>query len=443
MKKTPLLLMMATLFLMLTGCIKSLDLSTLIPDPPVIPSQATQTTVGDPTGAIVTKTIGKSGGSILSADGNAELIFPANALSENVDISVQAISNLAPNGSGDAYRFLPEGTKFLQPVMLKFHYTDDDLASTLADLMGIAFQDSSGGWYRLNNFKNDTVNKIVYAPIRHFTDYTHFDVLRIRPPVKTVQINKSQSLEVTVVETSDDELTQLNGEEVAPLIKAASKTIIWSVNGIVNGNGAVGTTTGSSASTIFTAPGKVPKQNPVAVSAQIDIQFTCEGKTFNKTSLVSYIKVIAGAKFRLEFALTEDEILLKYSDETNMIVLVNPDGTVIISDINNFAPSSNPLSYKDGGCTFSWVEDQIGESNIISATGTTKGTDPILTLNFTHSGTVFPTFRTDCEDGSSETKAGFPIFGYPSTLTFTLDANSPSYEINDGHIKATLTRTND
>lgn len=443
MKKIMLLFSTITLLLVLPGCKKLVE--SLVPTIPndSVPTVATPTDVGIPTGAVVSQTIGKTGGSIVSADGNVELIFPANALDSNTNISVQAITNNAPNGVGSAYRFLPEGIRFLQPVILKVHYTADDLAATLPDLMGIAFQDLTGIWYRVNNFTNDTINKIVSAPIKHFTDYTHFDVLRILPPTKTLQINKSQDLHVDVIETSDNELAQLNGDEVAPLIKTASKNVIWSVNGTVNGNSTFGTVSGTALNTTFKAPAKAPKQNPVAVSAQIDIQFTVEGKTFNKTSLVTYIKIIEGAKFRLELTVTEPEVLLTYTDESNMVVLVNPDGSVAVSDINNFAPTSTPLSYTDGGCTFSWVPDAIGEMNITTATGTTRGTDPILTLEFTHSGTLFPTFRTDCDDGTSETKPGFPILGFPTSVTFTLDDSTPSFEYDDGHLKATLTRSND
>lgn len=133
MKKILPLLLTVTIVLILSGCKKALD--ALIP---TIPDTATPTAVGTPVGALTSKTIGNSGGSLVSADGNAELIFPAGALSNNTDISIQAITNNAPNGVANAYRFLPEGITFLQPVTLKFHYTADDLAATLGDLMGIA-----------------------------------------------------------------------------------------------------------------------------------------------------------------------------------------------------------------------------------------------------------------------------------------------------------------
>ena len=442
MKKITLLLLSTSFFLIMSGCLKNLDPASLIPNLPNQPEQATPTTVGYPAGAVVTQSIGKSGGSIVSADGIAELVFPANALDHNTDISMQAITNNAPNGVGYAYRLLPEGITFSQPVLLKFHYTAEDLASTLADLMGIAFQDSTGIWYRLNNYTNDTVSKVVSAPIKHFTDYTNFDIMRIHPVINTIQVNKSQTFEVDVIETSDDELTQLKGDDVAPLIVTASKTIIWSVNGVVNGNSTIGTVSGTDLLTTYQAPAKVPKNNPVAIGAQVDVHFKAKGMSFNKTSLVTYVKVIDAEKFKLDLVVTEQEILMTYTDQSDMIVLVKPDGTIVVSDINNYAPASDPTNYIDGDCTFSWVPDAIGEMNIVSATGYLTGTEPKLTLEFKHKGTLFPKFNTDCGDGNSEAKGGFAIEGFPSDISFILNKDSSTFVSDDGHLKGTLTRTN-
>jgi hypothetical protein len=442
MKKLNLILFFISLLLMLTGCKKALDINSLIPTVPGVPEL---TSVGDPVGAVASKTIGKSGGSILSADGNAELVFPANALDHDVDISIQAITNQAPNGAGNAYRLLPEGTKFLQPVTLKFHYTSDDLAATVGDLMGIAYQDSIGSWWRLKNFTNDTAGKTISASIWHFTDYTHFDLLIITPRIKTIQINKSMDLNLDMVESGDESLTSLNGNDVAPLIKTVSKKIIWTVNAVVGGNSDFGTVSGNALNTTFKAPSKAPKtQNPVAVGAQVNVNATYGGKKFDKTEVFMYIKVIEDAKFELEITVNEPYQVMTYSDHVVMQVLVKADGTVVISDIDNFPPENNPASYTDGGCTLSMVPDNTGEINIVSATGTTTGTDPILNLYFNHQGATFPYFKSVCDDGSSDTFPGGNIFGIPVSLTFTLDNNMDEFENNDGtHVMAKLTRSNE
>ncbi|HMG69188.1 MAG TPA: hypothetical protein VK588_15930, partial [Chitinophagaceae bacterium] len=98
MKKMTLLLLTVTLMLILPGCKKHADgLTPAIPDDsnPTVP---TRTEVGTPMGNSVAKTIGKAGGSIASADGNAELIFPAGALEDNTSISIQSVTQTAPNG---------------------------------------------------------------------------------------------------------------------------------------------------------------------------------------------------------------------------------------------------------------------------------------------------------------------------------------------------------
>ncbi len=445
MKKLNLILFFLFLLLVLGGCKKTLDISSLLPN---IPAQPDLTGVGDPVGDVVTKTIGKTGGNILSSDGSAELVFPANALDHDVEISMQAITNQAPNGAGNAYRFLPEGIKFLQPITLKFHYTTDDLAGTVSDLMGIAFQDSIGGWWRFKDFTNDTAAKIISAPIHHFTDYTRFNLLIVTPRISTIQINKTVDFKLDMVGTDDDELQALGDEELAPLkIRTASPNITWAVNGTDGGNASFGTVSGSPTSQITTykAPSKAPKtQNPVAVSAQVDVNTRYKGAKLGKTLVYTYVKVIEDAKFNLEITVNEPYEVMTLTDHARMKVLVKADGTVQISDIENFPFENNPASYTSGGCTLSMVPDDGSEINIVGATGTTTGPDPILNLYFTHAGTRFPAFKSDCDDGSSDTLPGRNILGIPSSLTFTLDDSIDEYEANEGtHVLSKLTRSNE
>ena len=67
---------------------------------------------GMPDGQLVSKEIGPAGGTIISDDGRVGLIFPADALTANTTISIQPITNLAPNGAGKAYDFEPSGIQF-------------------------------------------------------------------------------------------------------------------------------------------------------------------------------------------------------------------------------------------------------------------------------------------------------------------------------------------
>jgi hypothetical protein len=435
MKKIHLLLLMVATALILPGCKKMIDSIT-----PVIPNEPTITAVGAPVGNIVSKVIGKSGGSIASADGNAELIFPANALDSDKPISIQAITNHAPNGVAYAYRFLPEGIKFLQPVTLKFHYTAKDLAATAGDLMGIAFQDSIGVWYRVNNFTNDTSNKIISAPIKHFTDYTPFDLLTltISPDLGNfnLKINKSINLEVDIVSSDDELLTKLGShadEDLAPLTQVSIKKIVWSANGVVNGNSTFGTLTATDARVAtYKAPAKVPSRNPVAVSAQVDVNFKYHGKTFNNTSLVSNIKIIGEeAKYLFEMVLTDAmDPEYTYIDSVSMAVAVN-DTTVTISDITNFAAKTNPTSWTtSGGCTKTFVPDGKGRININSASGQLfiiEGVSRVLRLEFNNTGTYEPTFSEVCPQSPAFTLGGSYSPGFPGIDFETISA-TPVFE---------------
>src|SRR5438045_1326293 len=63
-------------------------------------TSAAITAIGTPIGSPVTKIIGAAGGTIISADGRAELNIPAGALSSDLAISIQPITNECPNGVG-------------------------------------------------------------------------------------------------------------------------------------------------------------------------------------------------------------------------------------------------------------------------------------------------------------------------------------------------------
>ena len=77
------------------------------------------TEAGKPTGKIVEKMMNKDGGILVSGDGNLELIIPPGALSKNTTISIQPITNLMPNGNGQAYRLEPSGIQFQQTYSLQ------------------------------------------------------------------------------------------------------------------------------------------------------------------------------------------------------------------------------------------------------------------------------------------------------------------------------------
>src|SRR5450432_794725 len=149
-------------------------------------TSAAVTAIGTPIGSPVTKTIGAAGGTIISGDGRAELIIPAGALSSDLAISIQPITNECPNGAGVAYDFLPNGTKFLIPATLTIHYTDDDEDGTIPYLFSLATQDSLNQWNVDVDKDVDTVNKTVIFDIPHFSPKALGKLISVAPPKQII-----------------------------------------------------------------------------------------------------------------------------------------------------------------------------------------------------------------------------------------------------------------
>ena len=84
---------------------------------------------GRPDGLKSEVKIGKEGGTIQSSDGKVELIFPEGAVIKKTTISIQPVTNSAPNSNGKAYQMEPSGINFQQPVQIIFHYRDKDCES--------------------------------------------------------------------------------------------------------------------------------------------------------------------------------------------------------------------------------------------------------------------------------------------------------------------------
>lgn len=385
MKKLNLFIVIAIIILPITSCKKIFDTGAM----PLIDENPIPTAVGDPAGPLVSKQIGINGGIITSADGKVELQIPAGALNGNTDISIQAITNNAPNGISNAYRFSPDGMRFSTAVTLKFHYTATDIASTLPDLLGIAFQESTGIWWRVNNFSNDNVNKIISAPIMHFSDWTEFGVMNITPSSATLRINKSLNLNVTYVNAISED------SELSPILEKLGK-ISWSASaGVLSA-----TPDNNDKSRFFKAPSTVPSQNPVAVSAQVQINFRYHGKTFNNTTLVSNISIYNNEElYLLEMRVIDSSWFqgMKAIDSVSMKVHVN-DAIVTISNIVNFPSKAIPEQLAVGNSTVIWIPDPIGELNVTSATGSNAvdffgPNTGYLGLNFTHTDVHTPKYH--------------------------------------------------
>lgn len=230
------------------------------------------TAPGTPNGIATTATIGAAGGTLASDDGLFAIDIPAGALSSDTTITIQPITNTAWGGVGNGYRLTPDGLTFAQPVDLVFDVAPGDLVGSHPDFLKVAFQNSEGYWYLLNNSSYGETEGTLTAQTTHFTDFSQFEGLQIRPGSASVGTSGTVDLNVRYCHGEPaGELVSLVfscDEENVPLDTFSN----WSVNGISGGNTTVGRVVevgGGHAR--YTAPASVPQSNPVAVSVDVAV----------------------------------------------------------------------------------------------------------------------------------------------------------------------------
>jgi len=419
--------------------------------------QPETTPVGTPNGTTVSKSIGPSGGSIISDDGVAELIIPANALGTNTAISIQPITNNCPGGGPGAYRFTPDKLHFDQPVTIKFHYTDDDLKSTIADLMGIAFQDSTGAWYRFKDFTNDPGNKVISVSTNHFTDYSQFYILRITPQSATLKTGLSLGVQVNIVYSDDAEQIASGGSgdpSVLPIVDDNNATYSWSINqGHTDQDYGkfLGDATGNMVA--YQAPAAVPTSgNPVAVAAHVNLGGTTfHGKKFNDTALVANIRIVdknINSSFDVSVILqimkTSDVYNDKYLDSASFTVDVNENGATL-SNFLNYPPSVTPPSGSAGNTSAQWTPDATGITNITGGTAyhtvtAIPNTPDTIAMLFVNQG-ITPIWTVTDQFGPA-TSGGDPVVGAPASFLFGMaDSVQHIYFTNGGTLSMFFTIT--
>jgi hypothetical protein len=259
------------------------------------------TEVGTVAGEENSSSIGSSGGSITSEDGNLTVIIPSGALSTETNISVLPITNEAPLGLGNGYRLEPEGTTFSKPIRLTFHFNDQLLKGTLPDFLWIVSQTTDGSWNAMLKSTVDPVAKTVTIETSHFSDWAlgRFIDLSLNPTSTTIQ--KGQSVQLKLYGFArgsdlqdDDDLAPLipvNGEDLTPLTPIppvesrlmSFKIKKWTLNGsaapVSNGNGSLNV---SNDGAIYKAPDQKPTKNPVTISVELETRY-------NDQSMGSYI----------------------------------------------------------------------------------------------------------------------------------------------------------
>ena len=432
--------------LLIISCKKSL-LSNLIPPPP--PGGDTDTAeitaVGTPNGAPVTKTVGISGGSVLSADGKFTVTIPAGALNKSLDITIQPITNEAPGGIAGGYELMPSGTVFNVPVTLSYHYTDDDMNGSNPYFVYIATQDSIGEWTEdILDRDLDTVGKIISVTTPHFSSYVlassvHFEFGQI-------QFSENEANFIRVVQTwTKKDLTDISKapDDYLPFLPVHKKQQTpdaqvghWSINDMGPTTAEVGTITGTGAKVTYTAPASIDKEQTVKISAEVTGPYAAfvRGRkiSFDKIIVVGQLTLIPDVfSFNVDFEFQETKtstcFLDTYTDGATLQVDVVKD-IVTISKIQNQSPNATPASGPDGdGDACSWVPGDVGLVNITDGSGTVSptgdvapGVRKLATINLNQTGTVFPTWTITRPDGSSTQTGGVLLPGFPPSFDIVL-----------------------
>jgi hypothetical protein len=106
------------------------------------------TTLGTPSGTVVSKSIDSGGGEIDDPGGAFTLTIPAGALAAPTDVSVTPVSNDETPWGSPAGGFAITGLDALTlPATMSIAYTGGELADPSADTLFAAMQDDSGKWW--------------------------------------------------------------------------------------------------------------------------------------------------------------------------------------------------------------------------------------------------------------------------------------------------------
>jgi hypothetical protein len=257
----------------------------------------TVTEKGTPIGSATTATIGANGGTLTTPDGTLTLTIPAGALSTNVTISAQPISNTAPGGSGVAYRLAPEGQKFEKPISLTFKYKDEDFDGSTPELGWVITQESDDTWSGHPNTKRDLINKTLKVESTHFSDWGYGTLaeMKLEDGDVVIEAGGKQRFFVLVGYTSQAEIERSLKDEPpsseAPLprlklpkagqgiefreLDLNSNNVFWELNGKkapVTDNG-IGNLQAfndeGKIAAIYTSPEKAPTPNKVGLNLRI------------------------------------------------------------------------------------------------------------------------------------------------------------------------------
>lgn len=161
--------------------------------------------------AAVQKQIDGSGGTLSSADGRFTVTVPAGAVTAATVFSVQAVSNVLPQGSGLAYRLLPEGSVFFKPITVTLRYTDSATDGADENAFDISRHDASGTWRALTNTQLSKATKTLTATTKKSGDFSFTGYCYLVPQAAELTPGQSTTLGLKIIPaeekpSADDEI---------------------------------------------------------------------------------------------------------------------------------------------------------------------------------------------------------------------------------------------
>ncbi|MNZ65478.1 hypothetical protein D3C78_836740 [compost metagenome] len=161
----------------------------------------------------------------------------------------------------------PHGQQFSKPVTIKFHYKDEQVSCSEA--LGIAYQDNEGKWKAVGGVVVDAVNKTITAKTTHFSDWSFFEAFSLLPEKSYLNPGEKVSLKITHFLDAGD------GLFLVPLIPEKTEVYLtegkelqskyideWKLVG-------EGNLVPQGVKAEYTAPAKIPTNNPAVISVRI------------------------------------------------------------------------------------------------------------------------------------------------------------------------------
>lgn len=249
---------------------------------------------GIPSGKQLSKKIGPQGGSLISADGRVQVIFPAGSIERDIEVEIIPISNTNLAGNGLAYRINPHGIKFQKLVTVQFSYADKEGSKRDPQLQGIAYQDEQGIWQSIGKGTIDTVKKTIAVQTNHFSDWSEFESMQLVPSETMIVPGEALLLKAIQYFKEDEELIPLSGSagKETPIGKPfyiySFQLKNWRLSG-------VGTLSQKGNEAVYKAPAMI-KTNKELAAVSVELN-TKKGKVF----LVSNIAIVReGISFRID-----------------------------------------------------------------------------------------------------------------------------------------------